>query len=134
MNCAIVPVSEISRTWPYVRKWIKAACIYTGGAERANELKARCMNEEGHVLVAFTEGRQFVGAAILSSDGKSLHVTSIGGDMPKGWKYTVFEFLRWVALHCRVREITLKGRKGWRRELACLGFVPAESGELVRKL
>jgi hypothetical protein len=132
--CTIVPTSEVSRTWPKVRRYIRAACAWTGGVEKADDLKVRCMNEEGHVLAVLHEGRELVGAAVLEANGQALHVTSLGGNLPKGWLPSFVDWLVWVALHCGTREITLRGRKGWQRRLAGLGFVPDASGELRRKI
>jgi hypothetical protein len=79
--------------------------------------------------VVLVHDNQAAGVMLLEKGGGELHILSIGGKLPPGWKYKTFEWLKQIALDHGCKRIQLQGRRGWRRMLAPLGFRP--KGELL---
>jgi len=131
ITTATVDSRDVPAMWPTVRRWIKDACAWTLGVVKPAEIREDCMKGDRHMFVIFN-GESIVGAGALEIDRTSVHVTSLGGDrLPAGWELHLLDYLVGVALSCRLRTITIKGRRGWDRKLRPLGFV--REGELLVK-
>ena len=134
LHIDLIPQSEAARVWPKVRKWIRRACQRSGNTGAAETLRRAVLSDSSHSLIVFRDGGNICGAGILELAGDRLHVASLGGELPDGWKDTTWDFLLSAAHYCRVKRISLRGRRGWERAIRAWGFVPDGSGDLIREL
>ena len=130
----LIPQSQASRMWPKVRRWIGSACQRSGNTGGLEALRRAVLSDSSHSLMVFRDGGNICGAGILELSGDRLHVASLGGELPAGWKDITWDFLLSAAHYCRVKRISLRGRRGWQRALRDLGFMPDGSGDLIREL
>jgi hypothetical protein len=128
---ATIPADDVPVMWPIVRRWIKEACAWTLGVVKPADIRSDCMAGRRHMFVIML-GESIIGSGVLEIDQTSVHVTSLGGSrLPHGWEPHLLDYLVSVALSCRLRTITIQGRRGWDRKLRPLGFV--REGELLVK-
>jgi hypothetical protein len=69
------------------------------------------------------------GWAVVRPEYNGLHVVAVSGSaLPPGWAAPFTHWLKDTAKAFGVPRATLSGRKGWRRALKHLGWVPTENG------
>jgi hypothetical protein len=80
--------------------------------------------------VVITDDNQIVGLMVCELEDDSLHITTMGGDLPTGWQDELWPLLTSMSLLLQRDKIQLQGRRGWDRMLAPYGF--KRDGKLLR--
>ena len=117
----VVPPESVADVWPRVKRHIQAACAITGCDVTAHELRRQCSDPHGLVRLVMLPG----GAAVVEAraEDSAIHVLALGGDaLPRDWHLWLSAWLVSVARAFGCKRVTLRGRKGWRRKLAPLGY------------
>jgi hypothetical protein len=126
-----VPAQFVPQVWDYVADQIDRAWRKSGNTNQMAAWRYACERGQGHMLLVVADGEQPVGAVILQRDNDALHCVALSGGM--GMRERIGDLVGiWarIALDQGCNRITLKGRKGWRRVLAPLGFTQNEQGYL----
>ena len=122
----VVEPRKVPEIWRYVYAYIEDS-QRRGPTDELNAAAMRnlCATDETWRLVCIHDGWAMYGAAVIRVLDDGLFVSAIGGKFPKRWEHEFFGWLSSIAGFMGLKAIRLGGRKGWRRLLAPLGFLPA---------
>lgn len=130
MDILGVPRGSVAFAWRFVREYVESACLYSGCEYTHKNLRSKCMNDPAHSLYSIVEDGRVIGCMVTERGDSTLHVVSLGGNLPDGWRDKMFSFLCDLAKSSGARRITLRGRRGWGRYIRALGFKPSDDGLL----
>ena len=124
MQIDVVEPRQVKTFWPLVDKHVRASQKRSSTQATADLMRYHCIHDNTWRLVILDECRA---AAVIRVWDHRLHVVAIGGRLPKGWETEFFEWLKRAGRFMGLTHVTLGGRKGWKRKLAHLGFVPLDA-------
>lgn len=125
MNIQVIEPYQVARIWEHAYPFL-AKSQERGPRDEVTlaDMRHYCMNTPSWRLVVLYEDHDLLGAAVVRVLDDTLFVSALGGRFKPGWHLHFFEWLKSVAGYMGVPVIRFGGRKGWRRLLAPLGFVP----------
>ena len=130
MKWGIVNPAEWERLYPRCRQFLLAAIERSGGLETEMGMLRWINQGIRQPVVILDDDEHVIGLLVLEQDDDALHVTSIAGELPKGWRPEAWDFLTQMAGRTGSTAIQLRGRKGWGRYIKEWGFKP--NGDYLR--
>lgn len=126
MMIEVIDPFKVSRAWEYAHPFLLKS-QQRGPVDDLTLTYMRhcCMHDNTWRLLLFHADDHLLGAAVLRLLDGALYVSCLGGTFKKGWHVEFYEWLKSAAGFMQIKVIRFGGRKGWRRLLAPLGFVPA---------